>query len=284
MNKKGFGWWKHTGTDHKFDPMSPTDYTITTEFGFETMIKYGNDFDRSIWLDHKTVPHDDWYFIDNPELPHLVYPNPSNPLGHKSWSRVVRGAILTQESSGQDHSQRINQTLKDLSSSIITEWQELVMPRHVIRHDSDIVLLCPSSANCFEYYYDTTRTRWIESVSSLVRNQGLEPIVWDKPARRARTQHAETRLHTRLLQDPPLCTVSQHSVAALETLLAGVPAVVTNTHGTGELATPAEEFFGDWHLRTHHAQEVETWVATAVLANTWHKQDIRSGAWHESSH
>jgi hypothetical protein len=251
------------------------------KFSQKPMIKYGNDFDDNNWLDHTQAPHEDWYFIDNPELPHLLYPNPANPRAHKLWNRAVRGGILTSVRR-VDHSDRINHHLKHYSQGKITCWQELVMPRTVFRNNSRKVLLTPSSANCFKYYYNTTRTLWIEEISQHIRSIGLEPVVWPKLSRRARTERADLRLYNRLLQGDILCTVSQHSVSALESILAGVPCVVTGIHPCGDLATPAGEFFSTGELRTPNSADVEEWIATAILPNTWNKQELREGTWQES--
>jgi hypothetical protein len=281
MNAKGFGWWKQTGSSTRFDPKQGIDYERISEFSNLPMLKYGNDFQDQYWLDHTQTPHNNWYFIDNPELPHLVYPNPANSLGHKSWCRVVPHAILTQESTYKDHSDRINTQLRDHSGGTITSWQDIVQTRRVYRTNSRRVLLTPSSPNCYTYYYKTQRALWIEEVSALVRSLGYEPVVWNKPARRARTLHPDTRLYTRLLEGDVLCTVSQHSVAALETLTAGVPAVVTGPHPCGDMATPALEFFTDGWLRTPTDAEIDWWIGTAILANTRHKTELREGTWQE---
>ena len=274
---KNWGWYKHNGSDtYRFDPgKNVNDFNKITEPTDGLLIKYGNDFGPE-WIDHTSIPHDNWYFYDNPELPHLLYPNPANPMGRKEWVRLVPNNILTQTKTGSG-SDRVNRMLTELAGQPLV-WQDLVYPRDTVWSNSKRVLVCASSPNCYIYYYNTTASEWTEWVCRELRKHGYEPVLRNKPSRTLRTKTSDSRLYQQLASGDYIGTVSQHSVSAMETLLAGYPAITTGPHPCGELATPFEEFLqGD--LTLPQSDDIEDWV-DGLLYNTRHKTEMRSGSWH----
>ena len=240
------------------------------------VVKFGNDFGPG-WIDHKTIPHSHWRFWDNPEIPHFLYPNPVNPLAHKSWIRWTPSDILTTHKHERG-SDRINQIIREITKRNLT-WHDIVVPKTVTRPNSKTVVLLPSSANCYKYYYRTEQSIWINTWRTRLEKLGYTVIVHQKTSRKLRTMGPQYQLAAFLDGQNALCTVSQHSAAALETILTGIPAVVTGPHPSGELATPMEEFLLG-HLRTPNTAEVEDWCDW-VLGNIRHKHEIWSGAWHD---
>lgn len=280
--RKNFGWFEKDETPQwQFSPQQGgLGWRKVNAFSHRYMIKFGNDFGKG-WLDHRQVPHNDWWFYDNPELSHFTYPNPANPTGLKSFIRLTPGALFTTpQSATPGGTAKINDLLSELSGQP-TYWHDIVMPRTVLRSNSRKVLICPSSPNCHKWYYGEKQQDWITAQTATAESLGYTVEVWRKPTREARAQDTKHRLYNRLLEGDVLCTISQHSASALETIVAGVPAVVTGEHGTGVLGTPIEEFRGDGSLRTPHAHEVEAWL-DCVFNNLRHKRGLITNTWHES--
>lgn len=269
-----WGWYYHVGPGYRFDfKRGGVDFRRTTTIDNSRLhIKFGNDFGKD-WIDHTTV--DRFYFYDNPELPHLINPNPSNPKGAKTWIRLVPNSILTQHKHRRG-AERINDLISYHSGSPMT-WQDIVKPKPVKLSDSRRVLLCPSSPNCYRYYYGTNRTQWIEQISQQLIELGYTPVLRGKPSRLHRREG--NTLGRQIREDKILFTVSQHSVCALESILEGVPAVVTGPHSAGELATPWEEMI-QGVLRTPELEQVEDWVDW-ICGNIRHRTELEQGTWHD---
>lgn len=272
---KGFGWWQWVGPGYGYDGLKGSNYRRISQTNDDNWyIKYGNDFGPS-WIDHTTVKN--FYFLDNAELPHLLYPSKINPRGQKEWVRMVPGAILTQQQSASG-TERVNRLLSDFAGQQIT-WQDLVKPQPVRLRDVKRVLLCPSSPNCYEYYYNTTQSAWIKRMTELFASKGYTVDVRHKPTRDDR-RDTRKRLGAILQSTDYFATVSQHSVSAVESILAGTPAITTGPHPCGNLATPLEQFTSG-EIRRPSLEQTEAWI-DALLGNTYHKQEIRSGAWYDS--
>lgn len=242
----------------------------------EMLVKFGNDFGAG-WIAHTDIPHGNWYFWDNPEIPQLLNPNPVNPAGNKDFVRFTRGSLFSEHFNTLTDCGRFSSMLEDLAPG--TTLENLVRPVPVRKKATNRVLLCPSSPNCYTYYYDSKQTDWLWRWSSHLEAAGFEPVVRRKPDRKIRVNKPEMRLYETLLLDDYYCTISQHSVAALESIMAGTPAVVTGPHPAGELATPKEEFVLG-HLRIPDQDQVWNWIRR-VASNTYHKSELFSGAWHK---
>jgi hypothetical protein len=244
----------------------------------EMLVKFGNDFGPD-FIRPSLIPHKNWRFWDNPELPQLLNPNPANPKGTKDFVRFTSGDLFTNAENSHPDTSRLDSVLSDLSGGVATvENTVRIIPMR--KRNSRRVLLCPSSANCFTYYYNINREVWIEIWSSWCRRLGYEPVVRGKPGREIRRNRPESRLYEHLVLNDYAFTISQHSVAAIETVLAGVPAVTTGPNPIGELATsPTEAESGDFVISPTDA--VWNWVGRWA-SNTYHKSELFSGSWHES--
>lgn len=243
----------------------------------EMLIKFGNNFGPE-WIKHTDIPHRNWRFWDNPELPELLNPNPANPAGNKDFVRFPRGSLFTETFNSESNSARLDSILRDLSSGQ-TSLEELLRPVPVRVRNTRRVLLCPSSPNCFRYYYGDTITSWLSRWSHWASQNGYEPVVRRKPARPERVKNPETRLYEHLLLNDYAFTISQHSVAAVESILAGVPAVTTGPHPIGPLYTPHEwAMSGDFV--TPEIDLVWNWIGRLAY-NTYHKSELFTGAWNQ---
>lgn len=250
----------------------------TGDINGEHLIKFGNDFGQG-WIDHLSIPHMNWHFWDNPEIPHFLYPNPANPKGNKSWVRWVRGDIFSNEINTETgHVDRINDLLTDHAGHPMV-WEELLQPLSVVKRNSKKILICPSTPNCYHYYYNQNRSEWIDKWSTWVERLGYEPVVKRKPTRADRNQNENNRLDTILRTDQYLATLSQHSAGAMESIIAGTPVIVTGPHPIGNLATTTEEF-QQGILKTPDQDQVWRWIER-VLSNVRHKSELFTGSWHQ---
>jgi len=246
----------------------------------EMLIKFGNDF-GSDWIDHQLIPHGNWYFWDNPELPQLLNPWSGNPRGNKEFVRFTRGSLFTEKYNSTANAARLDSIIHDLSSGQDT-LESLIRPVPVRLRKTRRVLICPSSPNCFQYYYHCDRSSWLAVWLVWCEQNGYEPVVRNKPPRDARRNYAETRLYEHLVLEDYAFTISQHSVAAVESILAGVPAMITGPHPIGDLATiPERAAAGDFELPD--SDRVWNWIQR-IASNTYHKSELFSGAWHEFHH
>ena len=263
-------WWLINNYDKMVDPAHSD--------GRRYMFQFGNDFGD--FYHYKSVPHTNWSFIDNPQLSFLNWVGSWNPQGSKEWVRVVPGAIcsVNPKHSG---SERINRLLRINSDGKVRSWQEVVKPVHVSHNIKRHALLVPSSPNCFKHYYGETVNGWIQRVGQRLLNMGWTYDVRIKPGRSQRKAGYE--LKDQLATGKYGVTISQHSVASIDSLLAGVPAVVTkDTHPAGALATPWEEF-KQGNIRKPHKDDVEQWC-DLLLGDTFHKSELKDGSFRRFHH
>ena len=224
-----------------------------------------------------------WFCWDNPQLPHLLYRGHHNPQGYKNWMRITEGNTVTTPDTavreGQSGAERINQQLRDITEGRIQKWWQIVGERkNKIEARGKKVLVCPSGAGVFPNYYDLDKTDWIRERMHQLTNMGYRPVLRDKPGRQAREIN-NNKLHEVIHNEDIAFTVSIHSVVPVETLVAGIPAVVEGRHASGELGTPWDEFVATNKLRCPEREEVDTWV-DRILMDTFHKTEAYTGVWY----
>jgi len=273
-----WGWYEHrTGKPlgwHR-DNWQPCWDTANTT-GVEPLFQFGNvwackqgDTHYGKPFQHPAlIPHDNWVFIDNPEVPQLLWPNPANPQGRKTWTRCVRGDLFTHTEGSGTH--RVNSLLREHSAGKLTDWCDLIRiqaPIHSV--DCRTVLICPVSAPNYVHYYGTTQTAWLQSVTGALKTLGYTWEIRQKPGRK---QRVGNQLTDQLATRKYCATISQHSASATESICAGVPAVVTGPHPIGACATPWREF-AQGELRMPHPDTVRTQI-DHILNNTYHKSEL----------
>lgn len=280
-----WGWWQRRADAKTWrinlDNFEPC-YCIAETTGEHMLLKLGNEwaskpgdpFYAKPFQHPSTLKHTNWRFWDNPEIPQLLWPHSANPMGSKDWIRFVPGEILTSKHT-ESGSERINKLLKEFSRGRITAWQEIAPVHSVSLTSSKTVLIVPSSEPNYPNYYGTTQREWLRDVIQQLLDLGYDYEIRTKPGRKNRSKG--NQLTDQLRSGKYLCTVSQHSVAATETVMAGYPAVVTGPHPAGELATPWREFT-QGHFRTPHGYETVEWCDT-LLGNCRHKREIFEGSW-----
>lgn len=243
----------------------------------DMIVKFGNDFGPK-FIRPSLIPHSNWYFWDNPEIPQLLNPNPANPLGNKDFVRFPKGSLFTEQFNSVPDSSRLEAVLHDLSLGTAT-LENIIRPVPVRMRKSRRVLICPSSPNCFTYYYGYERNSWLSIWLAWCKQHGYEAEIRGKPDRTARVKNPNVRLYEHLILGDYAFTISQHSVAAVESIMAGVPAVVTGPNPIGPLGTTQEQAeSGDFVLPD--SATVWDWIRR-IASNTYHKRELFSGGWYQ---
>jgi len=279
-----WGWYQHKPDDDNTQWIIDNynecrDITQTT--GEHHCFKFGNEWGKKRFQHPNTIPHSNWHFVDNPQLSCLNWPGPWNEKGRKFFVRATQGTILTQQPRRRG-TDRINRILTEMSLGKTCDWRDIVPYRKQKRptttqakNSRRALLVCSSPPN-YEHYYNTTMMRWIEGARQLAQSQGYTVDIRVKQGRKHRREGTE--LCHQLWADRYDITISQHSVAAIDSILAGTPAVVTGPHCAGELATPWEEF-SQGHLRTEWNQDdIFDWC-DYLLGETHHKQELWNGTY-----
>lgn len=233
------------------------------------------------WHDPRRVRElvKEFYFWDNPPLPHILYRGAHNPLGLKNWMRIVPQHWMPQASDFTGyHRDRINRELAEITEGGIQSWLDLVGDTGDVAPRGGRVMVVLSSSHVYEYYAQTTRTEWFHKVQSECQRQGLTVVQRSKQSRRLRSQQGE--LSRELSQQPWRCTISFSSMAVVESLLAGVPAVdLGGEPALRDLVTPWQEFT-QGELRCPSRDTVISHVE-AMFDQLWHKHAAYRGEWHE---
>tara|TARA_R100000426_G_scaffold79718_1_gene57420 strand:- start:117 stop:1043 length:927 start_codon:yes stop_codon:yes gene_type:complete len=264
------------------------DQDINNIFKDETVLIFGNIYGHRDPEQQKKFNHPsalrqkniDFYYWDNPHIPHLLYHNPANPMGHKNWCRMVFNHTHRQCDAVRRPNQsiqRINEQLHHLSAHTLKTWRDLVPVWRDCKRRSMTALLCPSGDKTFTHHYNITRSEWTNSWRTILERLGYRVFVRPKPGRELR--QAPHRLCDQLVRNNVGITVSNHSIVAVESMLAGVPAVVSGSNATGELGTPAEEFEQTGILRPVDMDQLIDWCEQLLL-DDYHKSEVYNGTWH----
>jgi hypothetical protein len=197
--------------------------------------------------------------------------------------RITEGATVTTTSTpmrpGQSGAERINEQLRNITDGKIQKWWQIVGERrNKIEPRGKTVLLCPSGAGIFPNYYGINKEDWILDKIHQLGKMGYNVVLRDKPSRKNREIN-DNRLHQQLAREDIAFTVSIHSVVPVETLVAGVPAVVEGYHAGGDCATPWDEFVANNKVRCPEREAVDAWV-DRLLCDTFHKTEAYNGNWY----
>ncbi len=233
-----------------------------------------------IWHDPRLVSRlvKEFYFFDNPPLPHILYKGPHNPLALKNWMRIVPGHWMpqAQDWTGQ-HRDRVNRELCEITGGEINSWLDLVGKTRDVQPRGHRALIIESSSQVYEHYAGTTRDQWLYQIQQELSRQNIFPEYRHKVGRNMR--HRIGELRDVLSTDQWRCTVSFQSMAVVESLLAGVPAVdLAGEPALRELVTPWAEFC-QGELRCPSRDTVISHVE-AMFDQLWHKHAAYRGEWH----
>jgi hypothetical protein len=147
------------------------------------------------WANNHTFYYMDSGYIGN-------YKSINNPYGWKLWHRIVKNNV--------QHSKVIDRP--------DDRWQRLDYPIHPRKQGKHILLVTPSEKPC--KFYGIDKNTWLEQTLQEIEKHTDRPIRIRNKA--ARTQ----RIQKTIFEDLTNChaTVTYQSIAAVESVLYGVPA------------------------------------------------------------
>ena len=164
------------------------------------------------WQDKK-----DFYYMDTGYFGNFV--SPGNPSGKKLFHRIVKNDL-------QKH------WLETYPSD---RWQEIckIDPRYQWKgwkkKGNKILVIVPNRKSCVFYGYDTDpyingKKPWLmNTIETIKKHTDMEIVIREKGSRSARQHHTIFDA----LNQGIFATVSFNSIAALESVIYGIPAFVT---------------------------------------------------------
>lgn len=147
-----------------------------------------------------------FYYMDTGYLGNL--PGAGNPRGWKLWHRIVPNDL--------QHG--------NVVARLSDRWQRLGLQLHPRRHGRRVIVACPDQKPCD--FYGIDRARWLQHTVERLQQLTDRPVVVRE---RVSNRQARVRIDplSRVLQDDVHALVTFNSNAAVESILAGVPAIVT---------------------------------------------------------
>jgi hypothetical protein len=210
-------------------------------------------------------------FVDNPLFSEIIFDNPVNTGNSKTWGRFVRqtgqaNCCFVPETLGthQDY-QRLNTRYKRKSGqdfdALWGGWRE-VTPAPDLPW-----LVCEPRDEILSYWYNTDLGSWRALVAETLTRLGHQWEFRPKPVRRHRINNTIPRVIHIALQYRGVITA--HSVSAIDSLLAGRPAVIWGQDPTLGCGTPWSEFEAQGQVRIPSLEQIQT--AACTWAATTHK-------------
>jgi len=251
---------------------------LLIQFGNTWASKPGDPFYDKPFQHPREIWHGSWRFWDNPFLPHFNWARAHNPTGAKEWVRWSQGTHGTLGNIDLDsHERRINTLLQEFSHKALNCWHHFIHIRSMTGLDGvrGRALIVPCSEHVYTNYYATTKSAWIKGVVQELERMGVDYDIRHKPSRKTRQLNGE--LTDQLEDGRYAVTISQHSVAAVESIVAGVPAVTTGASPAHKYATPWNEYL-QGHLRLWDTDQQRK-LCLEMLAQTRHKRELFEGTW-----
>lgn len=159
---------------------------------------------KRCWTDGRPFRYVDTGYFGN-------RPNPKNPNGWKWYHRIVNNDL--------QHG--------DIVPQSPDRWESLGIRIRPWRKDGRaIVIAMPDEKACT--FYDTTPERWLDSIMAQLSGKTDRPVMIRQrtadPDVRTRDQHSSFES---VLQGDVFAVITFNSVAATESIIAGIPAFVT---------------------------------------------------------
>ena len=132
---------------------------------------------------------------------------PQNPMGHKNYHRIVKNNL--------QHEQ--------IRARPADRFEALGLKMQDRRHGSRIILAAPDDKPC--RFYGIDRAQWVQDTVSEIRKHTDRVIVVRERAPRRQDRVIQDPL-SEVLRDDVHALVTFNSIAAVEAILAGVPAFV----------------------------------------------------------
>lgn len=209
-------------------------------------------------------------FYDNPLFSELIYPNPGNSGGQKTWGRFIRqtgqtNCCFVPEQPGTEDDylrlesewQRDAHTRKPLST-LWGGWHEVQQAP-----DLPWLIVCPRD-EILQYWYGRSLVSWQTEVTQHLDARGDRYQIRVKRDRKHRMHNTQDRVLWTAANYRGVITA--HSVSAIDALLAGRPAVVWGQDPTCGLATSWLDFISAGVVEEPELEEVQaaawTWAKT----------------------
>lgn len=207
------------------------------------------------WQDQRVFYYMDTGYFGN-------QPGPGNPNGWKLWHRIVKNDL--------QH--------KEIQTRPADRWERLGLKPEGRRQGRRIIVAAPDEKPC--RFYGIDRDQWVADTVSALRQHTDRPVlVRDRVASRQHRVHQDPL--DRVLRDDVHALITFNSAAAIESVMAGVPAfVLAPTHAAAPVANtdlariedpfwPDQELIHTWacHLAygQFHVRELEDGTAYRIL-------------------
>lgn len=198
--------------------------------------------------------HKEFFYVDSGYLGN--HTGPANRRGDKLYHRIVRNDLQS------------NQIMACPSD----RWQRLQLQLQPRKNGRKIIVAAPDEKPC--RYYKIDRDQWLKETVEKIRQCTDRPVVVRD---RARKREDRTILNplSQVLADDVHCLVTYNSIAAVESIIAGVPAIVLSpTHAAQPVASARIEdienpVWPDQGLR-------EAW-AHSLAYQQYHVKEMRDG-------
>jgi hypothetical protein len=197
------------------------------------------------WQDKK-----DFYYMDTGYFGNFI--SPGNPGGKKLFHRIVKNDL-------QKHW---------LEKYPIDRWQEIckIDPRYKWtgwkKKGNKILIIVPNRKSCVFYGYeegkaadrDETKPTWLmNTIETIKKHTDMEIVIREKGSRSARQHHSIFDA----LDEDIFATVAFNSIAALESVIYGVPSFITVPCAASPLALTdlsqiAKPFYPDESIVHQH--------------------------------
>lgn len=191
-----------TNTDH-FDY-----YTSSDPIVLRGILKH--KIMQQCWKDSRTFYYMDTGYLGNNK-------NPLNPQGWKVWHRIVPNNLQHTEILP-----RPGDRLEKLKINI-----------HPRRHGRKIIVAAPDDKPC--KFYNINKEDWIKNTVNTVKQYTDRPVIIRERAPNRIDRIESDPLH-KVLADDVHALITFNSVAATESILAGVPAFVLAPNAAGPVA------------------------------------------------
>lgn len=203
----------------------------------------------------------DFYYVDTGYLGNN--PQPGNRLGHKIWHRVVKNDI--------QHGEEIVPRDADRLRRCFVEYR-FRGPIRKQNNGANILVIAPSEKGAKAY--GTTVEDWINSTVSLIEQNTDRPIEVRRKIK-DRKQRIEESISAQISRAH--CTICLNSNAAVESIIAGVPTMVTIEKHAAKPVSNRK-----WH------QLDNAWFPDSDLIHSWlchlsycqvHQDEMEDGSW-----
>jgi hypothetical protein len=208
-------------------------------------------------------------FLDNPLFSELIYPNPGNSGGQKTWGRYVRQSgqanrafVPAEPGTPDDYSRLQREWQRDAHTtagmdSIWGGWRDVKEAK-----DLPWLIVCPRD-EILQYWYHRSLASWQHEVCNLLQARGDKYELRIKRDRKYRLNGEDARIIHIAHRYRGIITA--HSVSSIDAILAGRPAVIWGQDPTLGCATPWTDFLSAGIVYEPDIDEVQT------AAWTWAK-------------